>query len=90
MWTKPALAKAIRLAHTRLGLRVRRLREAMGLSQEDLAERTGLHAKYVSRVENGAANPSLAVLVAIAEALNTRTANLLTAPKLVRPGTATR
>ena len=41
------------------GLRVRKLREADGISQEDLAEKAGLDRSYVSSVERGERNISL-------------------------------
>jgi transcriptional regulator with XRE-family HTH domain len=36
-----------------IGLRIRKAREAMGISQEELAERAGLHRNYVGSVERG-------------------------------------
>ena len=41
------------------GARVRSLREAAGLSQEDLAQRAGLHTTYVSGIERGKRNVGL-------------------------------
>ena len=49
---------------------MRKLRADQGVSQEQLAERAGLHAKYVSRVENRSVNLTLASLVALADALD--------------------
>ncbi|MBK8170731.1 MAG: helix-turn-helix transcriptional regulator [Sandaracinaceae bacterium] len=76
MWAKPTLARAIRGAKMRFGARVRDLRRAEGLTQEEVAERAGVHPKYVSRVEGGLANPSLAVVIAIANALSLDPAHL--------------
>jgi transcriptional regulator with XRE-family HTH domain len=39
-----------------------RLRIAAGLSQDELAARTGLDRTYISRMENGRRNPTLIVL----------------------------
>lgn len=36
-----------------VGMRIRKAREAMGISQEELAERAGLHRNYVGSVERG-------------------------------------
>jgi transcriptional regulator with XRE-family HTH domain len=48
---------------------VRRLRLRRGLTQEALAERAGLDLSYEQRVERGATNLSMGVLVALARAL---------------------
>lgn len=77
MWRSQAATRAILAAQTRLGRHIRKLREANGMSQEKLAEKAHLHPKYVSRVENGKANPTLAVLVTLAAALNARPLDLL-------------
>lgn len=50
-----------------LGARIRELRKAAKLSQEQLAAAAGLTAKYVSQVETGQANASIKVLHAVAE-----------------------
>ncbi len=51
------------------GSRVRELRRAQGLSQEELADRAGLHRTYLSGIERGQRNPSLKNIAAIAETL---------------------
>jgi transcriptional regulator with XRE-family HTH domain len=43
----------------RLGLRVRDLRKALGLSQEDFAAKCGLDRTYISGIERGRRNVSL-------------------------------
>lgn len=53
----------------RVGLNVQRLRRLRDLSQEELAHRAGIHQTYLSGVENGRRNPSIAVLDRIAKAL---------------------
>jgi transcriptional regulator with XRE-family HTH domain len=45
------------------GNRIRELRAAAGMTQEDLAERCGLFRTYMSRIETGKANPVCASLV---------------------------
>jgi len=51
------------------GLRIRNLRKKKSLSQEDLADRAGLHPTYVGGVERGERNPSLESILKIAKAL---------------------
>lgn len=52
-----------------LGRRLRALRRLRGATQEALAERAGLSAKFVGLIERGAANPSLDALARLALAL---------------------
>jgi DNA-binding XRE family transcriptional regulator len=50
-----------------IGQRVRLLRKASGVTQQELADRCGMFRTYISRIENGTANPSLQVLANLAE-----------------------
>ena len=59
---------------------VRSLREDRGLSLRQLAERAGVSESFVSQVERGVANPSVASLRRIAEALGTSIASLFEGP----------
>jgi transcriptional regulator with XRE-family HTH domain len=54
----------------KFGERIRRLREAKGLSQEELAFRASMHRTYLGGIERGERNPSLKNISAIAEALD--------------------
>jgi transcriptional regulator with XRE-family HTH domain len=54
------------------GKRVRVLRRAKGLSQEELAFRVGVHRTYLGGIERGERNPSLKNIAAIAKALDTQ------------------
>jgi len=51
---------------TRLGQNIRRLREAKGWSQEDYADRAGIHRTYVSDIERGRRNPTITVVERLA------------------------
>ncbi|MEJ1250518.1 helix-turn-helix transcriptional regulator [Denitratimonas tolerans] len=59
------------------GRRIRALREAAGISQEELASRCGLHRTYVGSVERGERNISLENIVTIARALGVDPGSLL-------------
>jgi transcriptional regulator with XRE-family HTH domain len=52
------------------GERVRELRLARGLSQEELAFRAGIHRTYPGGIERGKRNPSLKNISAVAQALD--------------------
>jgi transcriptional regulator with XRE-family HTH domain len=60
-----------------VGARVRALREAMGLSLRDLAERSGVSAPMLSQVERGETSPTLAVAAKVAEGLELTLSQLL-------------
>lgn len=52
------------------GRNVRRLRKARGYSQEGFAHEWGIDRSYFGGVERGDRNPSLTMILAIAEALD--------------------
>jgi transcriptional regulator with XRE-family HTH domain len=54
----------------RVGLNLQRIRRGKGWSQEELAHRSSVHQTYLSGVEGGKRNPSIALLARIARALN--------------------
>ncbi|RXH54446.1 MULTISPECIES: helix-turn-helix domain-containing protein [Acidobacteriaceae] len=58
------------------GRALRALREDRGYSQEELAERAGLHRNYVGGVERGERNVALENIVKLAGALSVRTRDL--------------
>jgi transcriptional regulator with XRE-family HTH domain len=60
-----------------VGQRVRALREGMGLSLRDLAERSGVSAPMLSQVERGDTSPTLAVAGKIASGLELSLSQLL-------------
>lgn len=62
---------------TRLGLNVRRLREAKGWSQEDYADRAGIHRTYVSDIERGRRNPTVTVVEKLAMPFEVSAGSLL-------------
>ncbi len=59
------------------GRRVRVIRESKDFSQEDLAERAGLHWTYISGIERGLRNPGLNTLGRLAKALGVSLSELL-------------
>ncbi|GAC1520758.1 MAG: XRE family transcriptional regulator [Thermoleophilaceae bacterium] len=60
-----------------IGPRLRALREAMGLSLRDLAQRTDVSAPMLSQVERGETSPTLAVAGRIASGLELSLSQLL-------------
>lgn len=60
-----------------VGRNVKRCRELKGLSQEELAFQSDLHRTYVSGVERGTRNPTVAIVARLANALGVTPANLL-------------
>jgi len=59
------------------GLAVKSRRKVLGISQDELAWRAGVHRTYVTNVERGICNPSLVSISKIADALGTTTSDLL-------------
>ena len=55
------------MSTTDIGERIQTLRKAGGLSQEELAGRTGVSRQAVSKWESGASEPSTSNLLALAK-----------------------
>jgi transcriptional regulator with XRE-family HTH domain len=63
-----------------VGRNLKRIREAKGLTQEQLAEASGYSQQYLSGVEQGHRNPTIITIYEIAQALG------VSHVELVRPG----
>lgn len=61
----------------RLGRNVRRSREDAGWSQEDYADRAGIHRTYVSDIERGARNPTIEIVEKLAKPFKAAPGSLL-------------
>ncbi len=61
-----------------VGRNVARLRQARGLTQEQLAERSGFSQRYLSGLERGLRNPTVVSVYEIAQALGVSHLELLT------------
>jgi transcriptional regulator with XRE-family HTH domain len=64
-----------------LGDNIRQLREARGLSQQKIAQLAGVPRPTWTNLESGGANPTLSVLVKVANALHVRLEELLGPPR---------
>ncbi|MDA8169682.1 MAG: helix-turn-helix transcriptional regulator [Nitrospiraceae bacterium] len=53
-----------------IGKKIQRVREKRGLTQEQLEEKTGINAKYISAVESGQKNVTVRTLDKIARGLD--------------------
>ena len=61
----------------RLGKRIRALRDELDISQEELADRAGIHRNYISQIEGGKRNVSFYNVVRIARALRVTPSSLI-------------
>lgn len=59
------------------GKRVREARLALGLTQQELADRAGLHRSYIGEIELGKRNVTLKSAAKIAKVLQVDVASLL-------------
>lgn len=64
------------IACAAFGAAVRKRREALGLTQEEFAERARMDRTYASGIERGVRNPTIKVIARIAKALSTRASKL--------------
>ena len=61
-----------------VGENTARIRREKGLTQEALAEKSGLSQQYISGLENGLRNPTIVTLFELASALGTSHIDLVT------------
>lgn len=61
-----------------VGRNVKRIRTARGLTQEELAERSGFSQQYLSDLERGRRNPTIVSLWELAQALAATPVDLIT------------
>lgn len=61
----------------RIGRNVRQLRKDRGWSQEDYADRAGIHRTYVSDIERGERNPTATVIEKLAKPFGVKPGELL-------------
>jgi len=54
-----------------LGKKIRRIRKQNKVSQEELAEKVGLHSTTLGRIERGESNPPVYTVYKISQALKT-------------------
>ena len=52
------------------GIRIKNIRKARGLTQEKLAENTGITLSYIAMIEGGKRNPTLDFIMRIAKGLD--------------------
>jgi transcriptional regulator with XRE-family HTH domain len=60
-----------------LGVNLRQARKKLDLSQEQVAERSGVHATEVSRIEAGKRDPRVSTVERLAQAVELRPGQLL-------------
>lgn len=61
----------------KLGGNLREARHKLGLSQEQVAERSGVHATEVSRIESGKRDPRVSTVERLAKAVKAKPGELL-------------
>jgi transcriptional regulator with XRE-family HTH domain len=69
-----------------LGLAVKARREELELTQEQLANDTGLHQRWISNVETGKRNPSYGSLRRLAAGLDLTASELLARAERIEAG----
>lgn len=74
--SRPDLAPTLK----KLGRRVREMRLARDLTQEDLARGAEIDPKHLQDIEAGRSNPTVSTLLGIADALRCSIAELFGAP----------
>ena len=70
---------------TSVGGKIQAIRERKGITQDQLGERTGINAKYISAIERGQKNVTVLTLEKIAKGLDVELYELLVLPIELEP-----
>jgi transcriptional regulator with XRE-family HTH domain len=70
--------------HGALGVAIQQLREEADMSQEALADASGVHLTHIGGLERGVRNPSYTTLLRVAGALDTHVGELTTLADEIR------
>ena len=62
--------------HQNLGLNIKKKRKELGISQQELADRTNLSLNFIGKIEVAFSKPSLDTVIDIAEALGVTVSEL--------------
>jgi len=84
LFDRPEVVKAIHACRLRIAANLRRLRAAEGWSQEVAAEKIGIHAIHLVRLEGGQPDVKLSTLVAAALAYGVNASELFWSTRLRR------
>lgn len=76
-----AMKKEVADLRSNVGIQIRGIRKARGLTQEELAEKAELSYKYIGELERGQVNVSLDSLQRIADALEREIGEFFPQPK---------
>jgi len=76
---------ASKTAEDLFGEVLREVRKKRGLSQEELAFKSGYHPTYIGQLERGRKSPSLRAIMSLSAALNTSSSELLSRVESLLP-----
>jgi len=74
---KPSVKQSGNTPEKAFGKALRKAREKRGFSQDGLAHKTGYSRNYVGQIERGEKNPTLRIILDLAEALEVRAASMI-------------
>ena len=64
----------------RVGANIKRLRDEQGISQEELADRAGVHRTFISQIERAVKNPTIQSLDKVAKGLGVPLTEIVAEP----------
>ncbi|MCR4673115.1 MAG: helix-turn-helix domain-containing protein [Lachnospiraceae bacterium] len=77
MYNSVDFEEHIESSKQQLSRNIKHFRKVRKISQQALADSSGLHRTYISDLENAKCNPTLGVMISIADSLNVSLKQLL-------------